>query len=145
MSCTMKTVAERLTAAGVNPTAQRMTIYRYLTCESNHPTADDVKQWVDAHFPKLSLATIYNTLKTLVEANLVKEFKLPHSSKVIYDTNTTPHCHFLDEETGQLHDIDPRLIDLSPEIHQEYEVFNTHILLSGKRRRRKRRANVSPS
>lgn len=129
-----KAIGEKLEAAGVQPTAQRIAIFRYVSCEADHPTAEDVKRWADDNFPKLSLATVYNTLNTLVEAKLLKEFKFPHTSKVIYDCNVSEHHHFLDENTGQLIDIDPGLVTVKSKLTKDLVVNDMHVLFRGKRR-----------
>lgn len=130
-------ISEKLEAAGVQPTAQRIAIFQYVLCEADHPTAEQVKAWADHNFPKLSLATVYNTLKVLVEANLLKEFKLPHSSKVVYDCNVGKHYHFLDEDTGRLFDIDPQLVKLKSRLKKDFQVHDVHILLRGRKRVKK--------
>ena len=131
-----KSLIQKLEKVGVQPTAQRIAIYQYVMNQGDHPTAEEIKTWADDNFPKMSLATIYNTLRILVEANLLKEFKLPHSSKVVYDNNIREHHHFLDDETGQLIDLDPSLIQLQPKLVREFEVNAVHVLLRGKRRRK---------
>ncbi len=127
---THEQIASRLEAVGVQPTAQRIAICRYVLCEADHPTADDVKIWADQNFPKMSLATVYNTLNTLVEAKLLKEFKFPHSEKVIYDNNVEKHFHFIDEKTGEVHDIFPEQVD----IHfkgKKFKVDDIEIIFKG--------------
>lgn len=94
-----------LRKAGLQPTAQRIAICRYVFCEADHPTAEDVKRWADQHLPKISLATVYNTLSALTKAGLLLELKLSHSDSVVYDVNTERHFHFLDEKTGKLFDV----------------------------------------
>ena len=128
----VKSISEKLEAAGVNPTAQRIAIYQSVMSEANHPTADEVKRWTDENFPKLSLATVYNTLKILVRANLLKELKLPHIGKVLYDCNVSDHHHFLDEDTGQLIDIDPELVEVRPKLKKGFVVNDVQVLLRGK-------------
>jgi Fur family iron response transcriptional regulator len=102
---TPKEIEEMLRKAGLQPTAQRIAICRYIFCEADHPTAEDVKKWADKRLPKISLATVYNTLSKLAEAGLLKELKLSHSDSVVYDVNTERHFHFLDERTGRLFDV----------------------------------------
>ena len=133
-SINTQSLIQRLQEAGVNPTAQRIAIFQYVTCEGNHPTAEEVKAWVDDHFPKISLATVYNTLRTLVEADLLREFKLPHTSKVVYDNNVTKHHHFLDEDSGQLIDIPIEMIDLKPKMKRDFLIKDIHVLVRGKKR-----------
>src|SRR5579872_2031506 len=86
---------DRLRGAGVQPTAQRLAIARYVLCETQHATAEDVKKWADKALPKVSLATVYNTLGALVRAGLLKELKFPHSGRAVYDDNVSHHYHFI--------------------------------------------------
>ena len=130
-----KLIAEKLESAGVVPTAQRIAIYRYLLCEANHPTAEEIKAWADKNFPKLSLATVYNTLNTLTEAKLLKEVKLPHQAKSLYDSNIASHHHFLDEDSGELFDIAPECVEVTPTLTKEFQVHDIQVLMKGKRRK----------
>ena len=132
-----KLIAEKLESAGVVPTAQRIAIYRHLLCEANHPTAEEIKTWADKNFPKLSLATVYNTLNTLVEAKLLKEVKLPHQAKSLYDSNISYHHHFLDEDSGELFDIAPEFVEVTPTLAKEFQVHDIQVLMKGKRRKAK--------
>ena len=131
---TTKSLIGRLEAAEVQPTAQRIAVFQYVMREGDHPTAEAVKAWMDEHFPKMSLATIYNTLRILVKAKLIREFKLPHTDKVVYDCNIKEHHHFLDEDTGKLIDLDSETIKLSPRLKRTYRITETHVLLRGTRR-----------
>ena len=51
----------------------------------------------------MSLATIYNTLKTFSEAGLLREITV-NGAKSYFDTNTTNHPHFFWEDTEELSD-----------------------------------------
>lgn len=124
-------IAQTLTQAGMNPTAQRIAVFQYLHNESDHPTPEQVKAAVDQVFPKISLATVYNTLNTLAEAGLVVPVKLPHSGKVVYDVNTTKHYHFIDEQQELLVDLDPRNINVDVGLPPEYEVQDIDVFIKG--------------
>lgn len=119
--------------AGIQATAQRLAIGRFVLCEAAHPTADEVKRWMDANFPKVSLATVYNTLKVLVEAGLLRELRLPHDERVRYDSHVTPHAHFLDEASGEVLDLPPDAVRLSTTLAPGWRVEATEILLRGRR------------
>ncbi|TAK06044.1 MAG: transcriptional repressor [Candidatus Manganitrophaceae bacterium] len=124
-------VEKRLVDAGVQPTAQRIAICGYILGEADHPTAEEIKKWADRHFPKMSRATVYNTVKTLVDAGILQEFKFPHSDAAVYDSNTDIHYHFLDEKTGELHDVQPESVDLSVKLKEGFKVKGIQILLRG--------------
>lgn len=120
-----------LKKAGVNPTAQRIAICQFVLCSADHPTADDIKAWADLNFPKISLATVYNTLNTLVEAGLLREFKFPHSRKAIYDNNIIDHYHMLDQKTNRLIDVDPEVVVLNQEMLKNVSINKIDVILYG--------------
>ena len=122
-----------LLAAKVQPTAQRLAIGRYILCEGDHPTAEDVKNWADVHFPKMSLATVYNTLGTFVESGLLKEVLVSNSEKVHYDCNVSNHFHFLDEKTGRLIDIDPSEVTFEHQLEDKFKIKSVEILIKGEK------------
>ena len=128
---TPRQIEERLSAAGVRPTAQRIAIAQYVLCDATHPTADDVKRWTDKNFPKLSMATVYNTLSALVKAGLLREFRLSHSTRVVYDQNVAAHHHFLDEKTGKLHDLSSDDVEVRLKRGARVKVRQAEVLLRG--------------
>ena len=67
-------------------------------------TAEQI--YAEARRAKLpaSLATVYNTLRQFTDAGLLMEIRV-EGAKAFYDTNPTPHHHFLIEDTGELVDI----------------------------------------
>ncbi|WII73710.1 Fur family transcriptional regulator [Bdellovibrio sp. 22V] len=124
-------IQERLQSAGVQPTLQRMAICKYVLCEADHPTADDVKAWADANLGKISQATVYNTLNTLVDAGILKEFRFNHSEKVVYDCNTHDHFHFVDEKTGKIYDIDPEDVKIDISIPKKFKIKDIKLIFKG--------------
>lgn len=121
----------RLKEAGVQPTLQRISICKYVLCDADHPTAEDVHAWADKHLAKISLATVYNTLNTLVSAGLLREYKFSHMDKVIYDNNLLDHYHFLDEKSGQLFDIQKESIKLEMNLESPFQPTNYDVLIKG--------------
>ncbi len=95
---------ERLERAGIRPSAQRVAIAAYVLATDEHPTADQVWNRVKADFPMVSRATVYNTLQTFRESGLVQQLVLAEGS-VVFDPKVEPHHHFVDDETGTIHDI----------------------------------------
>jgi Fur family iron response transcriptional regulator len=95
---------ERLERAGIRPSAQRVAIAGYVLDTEDHPTADAVWQRVKADFPMVSRATVYNTLQTFREHGLVQQLVLSEGS-VVFDPKVEPHHHFVDDQTGAIHDI----------------------------------------
>ncbi|WP_397599905.1 Fur family transcriptional regulator [Silvanigrella sp.] len=129
---TVPEIEERLKKSGVAATAQRIAICKFVLCEADHPTAEDIKNWTDANFPKLSRATVYNTLDVLVQAGMLKELKLPHTGKVVYDTNVGDHYHFLDNTSGKLFDISNEECKVILNLPEDIYIEEVDVFLRGK-------------
>ena len=125
-------IESRLKDKGVQPTVQRIAICKHIMCDADHPTAEQIHQWAEKHLAKVSLATVYNTLNTLVEVGLIREFRFGHSDKVIYDCNTDDHFHFFDQETKELYDISPDSIKVDVKLKNKFQINGIDILLKGK-------------
>ena len=124
-------IEARLRARSIQPTAQRITICQYVLCEADHPTADQVKRWVDDHFPKISLATVYNTLNTLVEAGLLRELRLADRDCAVYDSNVDLHYHFVDEATGRIYDLAPETVTVQPRLGEAFAIHQVDVVFRG--------------
>ena len=127
-------VEERLRVAGIQPTAQRIAICQYVLNQKDHASVDEVKEWVDHKIPKVSLATVYNTLNLLVKHGLIKAIKLPQSDRVHYDCNTNVHGHFYDEESSELIDLTSDQIKVICNLGDDFEVDDIQVLINGKRK-----------
>jgi len=95
---------DKLERAGIRPSAQRVAIAAYVLATEDHPSADEVWNRVKADFPMVSRATVYNTLQLFREHGLVQQLVLAEGS-VVFDPKVEPHHHFVDDETGAIHDI----------------------------------------
>ena len=103
-------IAERLRAAGLRPTRQRVALARLLFdgCD-RHVTAEVLHEEALARKVPVSLATVYNTLHQFTEAGLLREVAV-EGAKTYFDTNTSNHYHFFCEDSGKLVDIETRSI-----------------------------------
>lgn len=96
---------ERLKAAGLRPTRQRLALarllfghgQRHLTAEQLHAEARDAQISV-------SLATVYNALHQFTAAGLLREVVV-EPGRAYFDTNVEDHHHFYFQDSGQLADI----------------------------------------
>jgi Fur family iron response transcriptional regulator len=88
----------------ISPTRQRIKIAQVLLMSYTHKSADQILDEVNKERAYVSKATVYNTLNLFVEKGLINEVVID-PTKVFYDSNTAPHHHFYNEETGYLEDI----------------------------------------
>ena len=106
-------IIERLKGAGLRPTRQRLALAKLLFDGGDrHITAETLHAEVLAANVRVSLATVYNALHQFTRAGLLREVVVD-SSRAYFDTNTSGHHHFFDEDTGELSDIPDGTVSLS--------------------------------
>jgi len=103
----------KLREIGLRPTKQRVKICEllFLREKTFHFTINElVKKISNEMNEKISLATVYNTVHSFKKKGYLKEIAI-NSDKTYYDTNTSVHHHFYDEDTHELIDCDENDID----------------------------------
>ena len=103
----------KLREIGLRPTKQRVKICELLFSREQtfHFTINDIaKKISDEMNEKISLATVYNTVHAFQKKGHLKEIAI-NSDKTYYDTNTSVHHHFYDEDTHELIDCNQNDID----------------------------------
>jgi Fur family iron response transcriptional regulator len=101
---------ERLRAAGLRPTRQRVALARLLLENGNrHVTAEQLHSEARAAAIPVSLATVYNTLHQFIECGILRELVVEPGHSY-FDTNLDDHHHFYCESTGLLQDIPGELV-----------------------------------
>lgn len=97
---------ERLRKAGLRPTRQRIALARVLFGEGDrHISAEALHAEAIKARMAVSLATVYNTLHQFKAAGLLREIAI-EGDRSYYDTNTSNHFHFFNEEKQELMDIE---------------------------------------
>ena len=103
----------KLRKIGLRPTKQRLKICEVLfdTEKTFHFTINDLVKIIREKLSqKISLATVYNTVHAFKKKGYLKEISI-NSDKNYFDTNTSIHHHFYDEDTNELIDCDVNAID----------------------------------
>jgi Fur family transcriptional regulator, iron response regulator len=98
------TLQQRLKQVGILPTLQRMAVASVLLPRPVHMTAEQVLLAARVHLPSLSRATVYAVLQLFSRQGLLKELPVDGAA-VVYDSNTAPHHHFYDVDTGEVADL----------------------------------------
>ena len=103
----------KLRETGLRPTKQRVKICEVLFNREKtfHFTINDLAKKISNELnEKISLATVYNTVHAFQKKGYLKEISI-NSNKSYFDTNTSSHHHFYDEDTHELIDCDKDDID----------------------------------
>ena len=97
---------DKLRSSGLRPTKQRLKVCEVLFNRDNtfHFTINDLAKIISKELNEnISLATVYNTVHAFKDKGYLKEISIK-SDKSYFDTNTTNHHHFFDEDTNELID-----------------------------------------
>ncbi len=90
---TTDTLTQSLKMAGMRITPQRIAICKLLSETEAHPTATMIFDEIREQYPSLSLATVYNTLDTLVGLGVITTLGPAGDGRVHFDADTSPHIN----------------------------------------------------
>jgi len=104
-NCPM-TWEKKLADHGLAPTPARTTIAAAVLPHAQHVTVDDVEHALRDAGQKLSRTRIRKTLQEFVDWDLLQVIDVGDGA-VFYDTDTSPHAHVYNMDTGELTDLRP--------------------------------------
>jgi len=82
----------KLKGSGMRVTPQRMAVMEAVDVLHNHPTADEIGRYIHKNHPNIATGTVYKTLDTLVEKEIIKRVKTDRDV-MRYDSVTEWHHH----------------------------------------------------
>ncbi|MCB1530169.1 MAG: transcriptional repressor [Rhodospirillales bacterium] len=134
----MMDLEQRCIEAGLKMTGPRKVILKVLTQAKDHPSVDTVYERAKAIDKTMSIATVYRTLSTLEELDIIvrREF---NESFARYETNMDHHHHLIDVETGKVVEFENiELEKIKIKIAEElgYELIDHRLELYGRKRRK---------
>jgi len=97
-------IKRSLAASGLRSTPQRYAVMAFLMEQAGHPTAAEIFEAVNRLDPRSSRATIYNNLRDLVQAGLVREVAIEGRS-ARFDAKGIRHHHFICDRCGNIEDV----------------------------------------
>jgi len=104
----------KLRNSGLRPTKQRLKICEVLfsRVKTFHFSINDLTKILkNQHNIKISIATVYNTVHAFRKKGYLKEINIENDMSY-FDTNTSSHHHFYDQQTRELTDIDSQEVEL---------------------------------
>ena len=120
-----QTIEEKCLAKGVKLTDQRKIIAEVISKskeaygESDHPDVDELYNRVSKIDPKISIATVYRTVKLFEEAGILTKHDFK-SGKARYELNDD-HNHLIDIKTGEIIEfVDDEINQLQRKIAEKY-------------------------
>ena len=120
-----ETIEQKCISKGVKLTDQRRIIARVLSDskkkygESDHPDVDELYNRVSQIDSKISIATVYRTVKLFEEAGILTKHDFK-SGKARYELNDD-HNHLIDIKTGEIIEfVDEEIEELQKKIADKY-------------------------
>ena len=106
-----KFIADKLTGKGMRVTPQRMAILEAILKLNNHPTADNIIEYIKRKYPNISVGTVYNVLDSFVENKLLKRVKT-ESGTMRFDPMLNKHHHLYCKDTDRIEDFKDDQLDV---------------------------------
>lgn len=126
-------VLNHLREKGVRITETRKAVIDYIIQSHDHPSADMIYQALLPAFPNMSLATVYNNLKVLIDEGFVSELKVRNDTTTYYDFMGHQHLNVICEKCGRIADMDLELPDVQQEAAEQtgYQITKSQMVVYG--------------
>ena len=127
MADTVDTIEQKCLAKGVKLTEQRKIIAKIISeskseyGESDHPDVDELYNRVSRVDPKISIATVYRTVKLFEEAGILTKHDFK-GGKARYEAMIeSHHDHLIDIKTGEIIEfVDDEIEKLQKKVAEKY-------------------------
>ncbi len=96
-------IIKSLKSCSLKVTPQRMAVMDGVINLKNHPTAENLIDYIKTNHPNIATGTVYKTLDTLVKNNLIKRVKTD-SDIMRYDAVIDRHHHLYCIESDRIED-----------------------------------------
>lgn len=130
MKTTIEDLSRELKNRNIRISHQRLKVLEYISNNRSHPTVEQIYRDLQKEIPTLSKTTIYNTLNTLIDANLVKIISI-EDNETRFDTITENHGHFKCETCGKIYDFDIDIDSFDTKDLNGFMINNKDIFFKG--------------
>jgi len=131
-----KTILDRLEAQGLRMTDQRRTIAQVIEGAKDHPDVEELHARANALDSRISLATVYRTVKLLEEVGILDRLEFGDGRARFEDSQRDHHDHLIDMDTGEVIEFcDPEIEALQEKIARRlgYHLHGHRLELLGRK------------
>lgn len=119
-----------LNSKNIKPSYQRIKILEYLASHPCHPYADKIFYEMQKEIPTISKSTVYSTLKTFVDAGILREITI-EDTKVRYEYNLKNHGHFKCEVCGNIYDFNIEFDNIHSDGLEGFKINEKDVFFKG--------------
>ena len=134
------TLEEACVARGMRMTDQRRVIARVIEESSDHPDVEELYRRASAIDPRISLSTVYRTMKLLEDKGEIQRHAFAGGPARFEQADGEHHDHLIDLDTGDVIEFHSDKIEqLQDEIARSlgYDIVHHRLELYGRKRRKK--------
>lgn len=112
-----QTITSRCEAKGLRMTDQRRTIAAVLEAAVDHPDVEELYNRAVVADPRISLATVYRTVKLFEEAGILEKREFGDGRARYESADRDHHDHLIDLQSGEVIEfVDPEIEELQERI-----------------------------
>ena len=116
-----ETIEQRCISKGVKLTDQRRIIARVMSESDDHPDVDELYTRVSKIDTKISIATIYRTVKLFEEAGILTKHDFKGGKARYEEMRESHHDHLIDVKTGEIIEfVDDEIEKLQKKVADKY-------------------------
>ena len=116
-----ETIEQKCLAKGVKLTDQRKIIAKIMSESQDHPDVDELYRRASAIDGKISIATVYRTVKLFEESGIVTKHDFKGGKARYEELNESHHDHLIDIKTGQIIEfVDQDIEELQKKVADKY-------------------------
>ena len=116
-----ETIEEKCIAKGVKLTDQRKIIAKIMSESQDHPDVDELYRRASAIDGKISIATVYRTVKLFEESGIVTKHDFKGGKARYEELNESHHDHLIDIKTGEIIEfVDEEIEKLQQKVADKY-------------------------
>ena len=117
----MTDIEEKCISKGVKLTGQRKIIARVMSEADDHPDVDELYKRVTKIDSKISIATVYRTVKLFEEAGILAKHDFKGGKARYEEISESHHDHLIDVKTGEIIEfVDDEIEKLQKKVAEKY-------------------------
>ena len=133
----LETISERCKKVGIRLTGQRRLIIKVLEDSKDHPDVETLFERANKIDSKVSIATVYRTVKVLKNAGILEKLEFNDGRSRFEDAVRKHHDHLIDLDTGKVIEfIDEEIEHIQKKIASKlgYKLIGHKLELYGKKK-----------
>ena len=116
-----ETIEQKCMSKGVKLTEQRRVIAQVMSASSDHPDIDELYNRVSKIDQKISIATVYRTVKLFEETGIITKHEFKGGKARYEEVNEGHHDHLIDIKTGEIIEfVDEEIEKLQKKVADKY-------------------------